>query len=365
MRKPIHHAPFQLARPAGDVKDAFGAGKTKDVESDDERAVQVSAPYLVVYRCEAIVPRLDTSAVFRVCHDALIQYKNQFANMRILVSGGRGFLGLHIVSALRREGHNVAILSRSAGADVTVPSTLADVCVGQEVVIHCVQFPNHPVENPRRGWTYMRVDGEGTCNLVAAARAAGVRRFIYISGAGVGPDRTQSWFRAKWMAEEAIRASGISFVIFRPSLVYGPEDRSLNRFIEVARRLPVVPVIGNGQQEIYPVYVDELAALVAKAVTLEAATNRIFDVGGERVMMDGLLQEIGKLLGKHRLLIHIPKGLVKLAARFLQYLPGRPISPGAVDFITMEAGCDNRKTRDVFGWTPGTLKENLRHYAIR
>lgn len=298
--------------------------------------------------------------------------------MHILVTGARGFIGSHILAALARAAarHDLHALSRSPGplragapvtvhrGDVTRPDSLPAACAGIACVIHCVQFPHHPVEDPRKGWTYLRVDGEGTCHLVDAARAAGVRRFIYLSGAGVGPERTEHWFRAKWMAEEAIRASGMEYVLLRPSMVYGPGDRSLNRLIALVQRLPIIPVIGNGQQRLHPVHVDDLAALVARAVEEPRATNQVFEVGGAEYTMDGLLQTIASLMGKRRYLLHAPKALAKGAAAVLQHLPSRPLTPGAVDFLTMDVGIDATRAREVFGWSPRPLKEYLRRYGI-
>ncbi|MBI2345301.1 MAG: NAD-dependent epimerase/dehydratase family protein [Deltaproteobacteria bacterium] len=301
--------------------------------------------------------------------------------MRILITGARGFIGSHIVKALLQPPgrHELHGLSRIPGptklgtlltthvGDVTDPPTLPAACSGIEVIIHCVQFPNHPIENPRKGWTYLRVDGEGTRNLVNAAKAAGVRRFIYLSGLGVGPDRAEPWFRAKWMAESAIRQSGMEYVIFRPSLVYGPEDRSANRFLQMIARLPVIPVIGNGRQRIQPVFVDELAELVAKAVDLPAATNQVFDVGGtETYTFDDFLRTLARSQDKRCRLIHIPKAIAKAAAFPLQWLPTPPLTPGAVDFLTMDAVADTRATQEVFGWTQRPLVENLpRHIQVK
>ncbi|MDP8922770.1 MAG: NAD(P)-dependent oxidoreductase, partial [Chloroflexota bacterium] len=122
--------------------------------------------------------------------------------MRILVAGGTGFIGSRVVDALlARGGHEVSVMTREparacrragvayVAGDVSDAASLARATVGIEVVVHAVQFPNHPVENPRRGWTYEQVDAEGTERMVTAAKANGIRRFIYLSGAGVRPGR--------------------------------------------------------------------------------------------------------------------------------------------------------------------------------
>ncbi len=298
--------------------------------------------------------------------------------MRVLVTGGTGFIGGAIVQALRAAGgaHEVSILSRRASApgatsgpvarvagDVRDPASLRRAVEGVDTVVHCVQFPNHPVENPRRGYTYAAIDGQGTVNLAAACREAGVRRLLYLSGAGTRPGRSEPWFQAKATAEQAVRDSGREWVIFRPSWVYGPRDRSLNRFVQLVRLLPVVPVIGNGQTRVQPVLVDDVARVVAAAVDEPRATGQVFELGGpERLTMDEILRTVQRVLGRHQPLVHVPVGLVKLQAALLALLPNPPLSPAAIDFILMEETVDPRPAEALFGVTFRDLEAGLRTY---
>src|SRR4051812_10611033 len=179
--------------------------------------------------------------------------------MRVLIAGAAGFIGRYTVEALRRRGgHTLIGLSRRPrpslnGAmewrqgDVTDPASLERATRDVDCVIQSIQFPNHPMEDPRKGWTYLQVDGAGTCSMVEACVRNGVKRFIYVGGAGTRAGRTERWFRAKWIAEEAVRGSGMEWVILQPSWVYGPDDHSLNRMAAFTRLLPFVPVIGDGQ----------------------------------------------------------------------------------------------------------------------
>lgn len=269
----------------------------------------------------------------------------------VLVAGGTGFIGRHIVHSLQARGHDVAVLSRTPEravravpqgtavrqGDVRCPETLQAAMEGVDTVINAVQFPNHPVENPRKGYTYMAVDGEGTVRLVAAAKAAGVRRFIYLSGAGTRAGQTAPWFRTKLLAEKAVRESGLAYTIFRPSWVYGPEDRSLNRFVTFARYLPFVPVIGDGQTRVQPLLVSDLAEVVATSVSLSQTESQVYDVGGpEALTMDQIIRTMLKVMGKRRPLLHGPVPLIKAVAALLALLPTPPLSPAAVDFILMD-----------------------------
>ncbi len=300
----------------------------------------------------------------------------------ILVAGGTGFVGGGIVRELARRGKKVAVLTRDAArarrrfpgldieyrqGDVRDPDSLRAAVQGAEVVIGCVQVPNSRIENKRRGYTFAEIDAAGTERLVAVASEAGVRRYIYLSGAGAAPDARYHWFRAKWRAETAVRESGIPYVIFRPSWVFGPEDVALNRFLGMARFLPFVPIIGDGsRQKLQPVFVDDVARAVAEAVDNPAADNQVFEIGGPQVLsMNEIVRTALEVAGRRRPLISFPKGLMKLAAAFLQFLPGPPLTPDAVEFITMDALADPTEVQSKLGITVTPLREALGTYLGR
>ncbi|MHB9146691.1 MAG: complex I NDUFA9 subunit family protein [Symbiobacteriia bacterium] len=289
---------------------------------------------------------------------------------RVLVAGGTGFIGSHIARRLAAEGYQVTALSRRvAGAvkdiplargDVRDPGSLAAALHGIRVLVIAVQFRTAPVEQPRRGHTYLATDGQGTVNLVAAAKQAGVRRFIYISGAGTREGQTAPWFKAKLMAERAVRDSGIPFTIFRPSWVYGPEDKSLNRFVGFARLLPFVPVIGSGRTPVQPLHVDDLAEAVALALKTPAALGQTYDIGGPAALtMDEIIRTMLRVTRRSRALLHAPAWFVKVATAPLTLLPAPPFSPAAVDFVLMDEPVDNGPLQRDLGFTPRPLRGGL------
>jgi NADH dehydrogenase len=298
------------------------------------------------------------------------------ADVHVLVAGGTGFIGSRVVDELLRKGdHRISVMTRDPArarpkadvqyvrGDVSDPASLDAATRGVEVIVHAVQFPNHPVENPRKGWTYERVDGAGTERMVAAAVKNGVKRFAYLSGAGTRPGRTEPWFRAKERAERAIVSSGMEHVILRPSWIYGPDDRSMNKFVAFVKYLPVVPVIGSGQEQIQALAVQDVGTVAAAAVDEPAATNRVFELGSRPPLtMDEILHTIMRILGKRKPLLHQPAWLVKMPASILQYLPNAPLSPGAVDFITMDERVDPTAAEEVFGIQFRSLEAGLREY---
>lgn len=296
--------------------------------------------------------------------------------MKVCVAGGTGLLGRAIVPALIDAGHDVVVLSRSNPAgdpidpratwvrgDVTDPGGLVEPLRGMDAVIDAVQFPKSPVENPRKGFTFERIDLGGTKNLVDAAKAAGVPRFIGLSGAGAAEDARFHWLRFKWQEEQHIQASGLTYTIFRPSWIYGSRDVSLNRFVGFAKFLPFIPVIGDGKTRLNPLFAGDLARHVAKALTLADADNRMFEIGGPEVLtMDDIIRTALAARGKKRFLLHQPAWLMKMLASVAQFIPGRPLTPDAVDFILMDPIADTAALTATFGLPLTPLAEALKTY---
>jgi NADH dehydrogenase len=295
--------------------------------------------------------------------------------MRIVVTGGTGFIGREVVARLLDEGDEVVVTTRDPERDpwhgrVRLVQAFAgdSVSLGKafshaDVVVHAIQFPNHPVESPRQGRTYMEVDGRGTAVAAQTARKLGVRRFVYLSGAGAGQGRPQPWFQAKDMGEAAIRESGMERCFLRPSWIYGPGDRSMNRFAFFCRYLPVVPVIGNGKAPVYPVFVADVARCVVEAARRPDCTDKAFELGGpDRLTMDEVVRTIQRVLGRRRPLLHHPPGLMKLLVLPMALLPNPMLSSGAIDFITQEVEIDPGPAPEYFGFPFRRLEEGLRGY---
>lgn len=310
--------------------------------------------------------------------------------MRIVVAGGTGFIGREVVERLLEAGgHQVVITSRDPDAPsrwrgrVEVvqafagdATSLGKAFTRAEVVVQAIQFPNHPVEDPGRGRTYLEVDGKGTQVAVRVAKALGVRRFVYLSGAGAGQGRPQPWFQAKDMAEAAIRESRMEFAILRPSWIYGSRDRSMNRFVFFCRYLPVVPVIGDGKTKVDPISVKDVARCVAEAVLREDCVDKVFELGGpESLAMDEIIRAVQSLLRRSRPfplralqaligqpLLHHPARLMKLLVLPMQLLPEPILSPGAIDFVLQEVAIDAKPAMEYFGFPFRTLREGLREY---
>ena len=297
--------------------------------------------------------------------------------MRIVVTGGTGFIGREIVHRMLQTGDDpLVVTSRNSEAPGFWKSrvevvqafagdalSLAKAFTRADVVIHAIQFPNHPVEDASRGRTYLEIDAKGTEVAVRAAKQVGVRRFVYLSGAGAGQGRKENWFQAKDRAEAAIRESGMEHAILRPSWIYGPNDRSMNRFVFFCRYLPVVPVIGDGKTKVDPIAVSDVARCIADAARREDCKDKTFELGGpERLSMDDIIKTVQALLHRSQPLLHQPAKLMKLLVLPMALLPDPILSPGAIDFILQEVSIDPKPAMDYFGFPFKTLRQGLAEY---
>jgi NADH dehydrogenase len=267
----------------------------------------------------------------------------------VLVTGGTGFIGPHVVHALRARETPVRALVRNpprgtrltawgaelATGDVTEPASLRAACAGVDTVVHLVAIIRG------RPAAFERVMAEGTRNVVAAAKEAGARRFVLASALGLDERSKDAvpYFAAKWKMEHAVRESGLDHVIFRPSFVFGRDGGILPTFIRLARFAPVTPIIGPGKQRLQPIWVEDLAEYYALAVTGQKGTNRTFELGGpDAVSWNEFWVRLKRVLGVRRPSVHVPFGLMRTQARVTERLPGAPVSR---DQLTMLELGDN------------------------
>ena len=292
--------------------------------------------------------------------------------MTVLVTGGTGFVGPHVVHALRARGVPVRALVRDrrrasrleawgvelVDGDVGDAAALRAACEGAEAVVHLVAI----IKGSRAD--FERVMTHGTRDLVAAAEGAGVRRFVLMSALGVD-ERTKDavpYFTAKWEMEQAVKASSLEHAIFRPSFVFGRDGGVLPTFVRLARLAPVTPIVGDGRRRLQPIWIDDLAEHFARSLELPAALGRTFELGGpEAVSWNDFWARLKRILGSRRPSVHIPVGLLRSQAALTERLPGAPVTR---DQLTMLELGDNVVTdssaAEVFGLPLVPLDEQLR-----
>ena len=296
--------------------------------------------------------------------------------MTVLVTGATGFVGPHAVHALRARELPVRALVRdpqrasrlaSWGAelvqgDVTDLTSLRAAVAGVDSIVHLVAI----IKGSRAD--FERVMAQGTRDLVAAAQEAGVRRFVLVSALGLNERSRDAvpYFAAKWEMERAVKESGLEYVIFRPSFVFGKDGGALPTFVRLARFAPVTPIVGPGTQRLQPIWVEDVAEYYARAIDLPAAANRTFEIGGpDAVTWNEFWDRLKRAVGARRPSIHVPFAVMRVQAALTEKLPGAPVTR---DQLTMLELGDNVVTDpaavETFQLPLVPLDEQLRRAAL-
>jgi uncharacterized protein YbjT (DUF2867 family) len=251
----------------------------------------------------------------------------------ILVTGGTGFVGGHVVHELRGRDLPVRCLVRDprkatkltgwgcevAEGDVTDERSLRRAVAGVDTIVHLVAIRQGPREQ------FQRIMVDGTRDLLSAARDAGVGRFVHMSALGTSEETRElvPYYWAKWENEQQVRSSGIPFVIFRPSFVFGPDGGILPTFVKLAKLAPVTPIIGSGRQRIQPIWADDLGRIFTEATQKEDVAGRLFELGGrDAVTWNEFWERLKRVLGLRRPSVHVPVGLMRINALVTERLPG-------------------------------------------
>jgi uncharacterized protein YbjT (DUF2867 family) len=294
--------------------------------------------------------------------------------MKVLLTGGTGFIGPHVLRALDGAGHAVRMLVRDSSrgrdlpaepqpGDMTDPSALGRATEGVEAVVHLVAIRQGRPEQ------FQRVMEQGTRDLVAAAKENGVGRFVLMSALGASQETKDlvPYYHAKWEMEETVRGSGIEHVIFRPSFVFARDGGILPTFRRLARLTPVTPIIGSGELRIQPIWIDDVAAYFAASLAKPEAANRTFELGGpDIVSWNEFWERLKRALGmRRRPSLHVPTGLMRMNALLTERLPGNV--PLTRDLLTMLEHGDNvvrnAEAVETFAIPLVPLDEQLRRAA--
>ena len=252
----------------------------------------------------------------------------------VLVTGGTGFVGRHVVDALTHRGHWVRALVRSRTSaevlegvdcelvrgDVTDAGSLLEAADGCDAIVHLVAIITGKAS------AFDDVIAGGARNVVAAAQEHGVGRLVHMSALGVSEETkdTVPYYRAKWDAEQTVAASRISHAIMRPSFVFG-DGGALQQFAKIARLSPVTPIVGDGHQRIQPIWVEDVARAFTLAV--ESRETGTFELGGPEVVdWNEFWRRLTATLGTRRPKLHVPFWLMRSQALFLERLPNPPVT---------------------------------------
>ncbi len=301
----------------------------------------------------------------------------------VTVFGGSGFVGRAVVAALTKRGYRVRVAVRKpeiayymaplgnvgqiqmVQANVRNRASVDHVVKGSDHVVNLVGILS---ESGRQRFNTVQV--LGAKNIAEATKAEGVS-LTHLSSLAADVNSPSAYARTKAEGENAVRSVLPNTVILRPSIIFGHEDRFFNRFANLARISPFLPVIGGGETKLQPVYVGDVAEAVARSVDSNLAAGTTYELGGPDVQpFKNWMQDMLGVIGRKRLIVSMPWWVARLQASILGLLPGALITTDQVkllkadNVVSAEASKDGR-TLEGMGITPEAVDAVLPAYLWR
>ena len=304
--------------------------------------------------------------------------------MKIFITGGTGFVGREIVRQLHEEGRTIRLLVRNPDSErvqeiisryhvevhagnVLDAGSLAGALEGMHAVIHLVGIIGEIGEN-----TFENIHTVGTQNILAATREAGIERFVHMSALGVRPASVSRYHQSKWAAEEEVRQSDLDYTIFRPSLIYGPDDQFVNLFARISRFCPIIPILAEDRFHFQPVAVETVATAFVHSVAAPKSIGETYDVcGPEALSLSQIVDEICVVLGRKRLKLRLPLAISRRQAAFLEFIFPRlfrkpaPLNRDQLIMLHEDNRGNPQPANDLFGLEALPFRAGIARYLKR
>ena len=293
----------------------------------------------------------------------------------ILLTGATGFVGGNLLKEMLKQGLKVRCLVRNPSKAEAVRQSHVEIVKGDvtdkdsiakaledgkvEAAVHLVG-----ILAETKNTTFKAIHTQGTRNMVEMCKAKGIKRFIHISALGTRENARSEYHKTKWEAEELIRASGLEYTIFRPSVMFGKEDKFVNLFASIIKISPFIMIPGNGQNMMQPVSVKNLASAMTMAIQNSKHTNKTYEIAGpEKLTFDQIIDTICRVMGKTRLKIHIPLPLMRPGALIAECILRKPpITRDQLLMLEEDNVTDNNALESVFNIKPVGFEEGIRSY---
>ena len=291
----------------------------------------------------------------------------------IFIAGASGFVGGHLIDAVLKDGHKLRCLARAEKSqklleqkgievipgDITETETLAGALDGIDFVIHLVG-----IMEEKGAATFERVHVEGTKNLVNEAKKSGVKHFFYQSALGADKGSWSGYLKTKAEAEEIVKASGIPYTIFRPSLIIGQWDGFTKKLMDLIKMSPVIPIPGDGKSKFQPVYINDWVKCMLKVVSSPESFRGTFDIGGlQQLTYNEIVRTLADAMKVKKTIVHVPMGLMKFGALLAEKtIPLLPVTSDQLRLLEAGNICDVTSVEKSFGFKPMKYADALKGF---
>jgi uncharacterized protein YbjT (DUF2867 family) len=300
--------------------------------------------------------------------------------MTILVTGATGYIGSYLVKRLVAQGERPRCLVREARkaahilpadkvelvlGNTTRPSSLTAAVEGVDTIIHAAFLTADRKQSAGNHYTETNVNG--TANLIKAAREAGVKRIIEISGLGTKPDKPGSYMQGRYLVEKMLMDSDLAWTIIRPSVLFGKDAPFIKGLADLIHSSPVLPLIGGGKVMFQPIYVEDVVTVIIKVLEApDRTTGKIYTIGGpEYYTFTQVLDELLQVMKMRRSKVYAPTPFVGIGAAVMEaVLPKPPLTKAAMALFSFDNITDLNSVEQPFGFKPSSFHQYLSEHGV-
>jgi uncharacterized protein YbjT (DUF2867 family) len=296
--------------------------------------------------------------------------KDQLTDQRMssaTVFGGTGFVGRRVVRHLRESGTRVRIVSRHRrpGEDGGIERIATDAhdersveaaIAGADGVVNAISlYVEHGSD------TFHSVHVETAAKIARAARQAGVRRFVHVSGIGANTTSPSPYIRSRGEGEAAVQTAFPGAVIVRPAVMFAPDDAFLTTILRLLRSLPAYPIFGDGRTRLQPAYVDDVATAIVQILRQSQKPYAVYELAGPRgYSYEELLRTIARIAGLRPVLMRMPFAFWNALAGVAEMLPRPPLTRNQVELMQIDTTASERLPGfRALGISPRSLEDEL------
>ena len=291
---------------------------------------------------------------------------------KIFITGSTGFVGSEIVKLLIKENYKIFALVRNKNklpnannliaieGNILEPYTYEDILKECDILINLVGIIR---EFPKKGVTFQNLHIKAVANLINITKNSNITKIIHMSANGAQENAVTNYHKTKFQGQQLVVNSGITYTIFQPSVIYGPNDEFINMLSKVMSKTPIFSYFGNGKQLLQPTSVEEVAEIFVKSIKNQKTDNQIFTVCGNKILTyKEILQLILKIKNSKKLLIPVPIFLVKIAIRLFGKLDSFPLTKDQFHMLLEGNICNNRQIFKILNIRDINIEEKLREY---